>query len=297
MLSRVVKAATLMSTEKLSCVTLKHGTRATVTVVLQGAHVSAWTTEAGHSPIYMSPTAVFAEGKALRGGVPICFPQFSDMGPLAQAHGVARNHLWELVEKAEGGEASTAVFSFKPTDAELVKALAGLVPQFTVRIAGEQLSMDLKMTNVGAETAKFTAALHTYFSVSDIAKLRISGVLDTCRFADNLQARKMCDPAKIAEIDKEVDRIYQAAAGGPVVLHDAGTGVSLEISQRGFQDVVLWNPWIEKAKRLADLPDDGYTKFVCVEAAAALTPLFVAPGESVVGGQTIVVHGPKKATL
>ena len=274
---------------RTSAVVLSHG-GARVKVAVQGAHVEQWTTASGASPIYMSPAAVYADGKALRGGVPICFPQFNDMGPLAQSHGFARNTRWEIGVAEAGADSSHVSFVFKPVDDSQVAGVAGLSATFTVRLWAEKLQMELQVRNDGPDERKFTTALHTYFAVADIGKLRISGVLDSCRYADSLHGRKMFDAAPINRIAQEVDRVYTGTDVGPVVLHD-GTGPALEITQSGFKDVVLWNPWIEKAKKLADLPDDGYTKFVCVEAAAALTPFVVPAGGFVAGSQTIVAGG------
>lgn len=250
------------------------------TVYLQGAHVTHWETASGLKPIYLSPTAVFADGKALRGGVPICWPQFSDMGKYKQAHGVARNRVWSLIGSGKGDALFRLVVG--PDDPELPGIHADLI--FGLACVGDELDLALTVCNAGVDTLEFTTALHTYFSVSDITKLQISGGLDEARWADNLQNRRVFDPAPIHNIDKEVDRIYFDVKN-PVLLHDGSTQISIQ--GHDLPDAVLWNPWIEKTKKMSDLPDDGYQKFVCVEHGKIQSPVVLGPKEKWTGRQHI----------
>jgi glucose-6-phosphate 1-epimerase len=128
-------------------------------------------------------------------------------------------------------------------------------------------------------------AFHTYFAVSHISHVAVHG-LDAFSYADNLQKRQICQPAEIRTIDKEIDRIYFDVTN-PVVISDQQR--NLVISGLGLNDVVLWNPWIEKAKKMADLPDDGYLYYVCVEHGVIKSPPEVAPGGHWEGAQEISV--------
>lgn len=273
----------------LPTATLTNAQGASVEVHLQGAHVGVWRTASGHTPLYVSPATVYAEGKAIRGGVPVCWPQFSDMGPIKSAHGFARNSMWDVVGNTDGDSASQLELKLVETAAAGTD-FAGAELRYVVDLRCDELAMTLKVTNGRADPIKFTTALHTYFSVERIEALAISGVLDSVPYADNLQQRQMQPPAPIHSIGEEVDRIYHGSNGKPVVLANASSAWDVAVSADGLNDTVLWNPWIEKAKRLADLPDDGYKQFVCVESAAIAEPVTVAAGGTWSGSQVVTLR-------
>lgn len=264
-------------------VTLKSSDGAAVVVHEQGAHVASWTTADGKEVMYMSPTAVYKDGTPLRGGVPVCFPQFSDMGPF-NAHGVARNRKWSIVEVKEG----LGVFKieFRPGDEKLGDAVhADLF--LTVTFNSSELKLSLKCCNLSSASLSFTTALHTYFSISSISNVNIHG-LDNFNFADNLKKRQVFPPEQIRIIDKEVDRVYFSVTG-PVMIADSVNSRNIVVSGSGLPDVVLWNPWIEKTQKFSDMPPDGYKDFVCVEHGVIQAPYSIPAGESWEGAQVIVV--------
>lgn len=263
---------------------------ASVDVHLQGAHVDNWVTAKKRRPLFMSRDAVFQTGKALRGGIPICWPQFSDLGPIAVMHGYARTAQWHFKRfEVDSNHASTAVFSLQqPEDAP--SPYRHCCVEYVVTLAAERLSVRLDVVNQGTESVTFTAALHTYFSVSDISAVRIEGVLDSVEWADNLEHRAVKPAAEIRTIDKETDRIYRGTGGHPVTVVDTKDGVRTIITANGLDDTVLWNPWIEKAKKMADLNDDAYIQFVCVESAAIKTPVVLLPGAKWSGAQVVNVE-------
>ena len=65
---------------------------------LQGAQVTAWQPPGERPILFTSPNAVFAAGKAVRGGIPIIFPWFGPnrRAPSAPQHGFARTATWHL---------------------------------------------------------------------------------------------------------------------------------------------------------------------------------------------------------
>src|SRR6187402_1031138 len=64
-----------------------------------GAHLLSWRPAGEQEQIYRSPLSHPAPGVAVRGGTPVCFPQFSERGPLPK-HGFARTQAWRLIETA-----------------------------------------------------------------------------------------------------------------------------------------------------------------------------------------------------
>ena len=261
-------------------VTVAHN-GASVVVALQGAHVVGWTTASGATPLYLSPKAAFQRGKAIRGGVPICWPQFSDMGTLP-AHGVARTSSdWTVSENAKG--VLTLAMPYLDTG----------VLRFTVRLDAEHVEFELSFNaSASASAFEFHAALHTYFAVPDVKQVLVQGALDECAYADNLLRREMQPAAPIRVVDREIDRIYKATHGRSVSLTCAGMA-PLTIRGPGFEDTVLWNPWVERTKKIGDLPEDAYQHFVCVESGSIFSKVRVEPGATWRASQIITVNeGP-----
>jgi glucose-6-phosphate 1-epimerase len=133
------------------------------------------------------------------------------------------------------------------------------------------------MTHKGAEPASFTGALHTYLTVGAIEQTHITG-LENTSYLDTIDSDQQKPQTAAVQFDREVDRVYLSNA--PVQVHDAAWGRVLEVSKSGSQATVVWNPWVEKPKRLADLPDEAYHGFLCIEAAnAGHDVIHLAPGQ------------------
>jgi glucose-6-phosphate 1-epimerase len=251
---------------------------ATGRIALNGAHVTDWIPE-GHDPVlYMSAEAVLEVGKPIRGGIPICWPWF---GPhptdsSKPAHGFVRQMLWE-VDVAR--ETETAVdIVLKLSDSAATKAL--WPHAFSARLhvhIGAVLQVTLQATNTGTTAWDMTGALHTYFNVEDVRKVSIHGLHGTQYVEGRLSPDKRPQHGTIS-IDQEVDRMYVSDAA--VIVDDPLWGRELVIEKAGSLATVVWNPWIEKSKRLADLPDEAYPEFLCIEAAnAGEDVVTVQPGQ------------------
>lgn len=242
------------------------------TLALHGAHVTQWQpAHAKHPVIYNSPTAVYREGKAIRGGIPLCWPWFNahPSDPKTHpSHGVARNRFWQLVSaEALNGqivfrlmlEQTDAVGEHVPFDFKLIASIS----------FGETLEVELQTENLSSQPIPVGGALHTYLAISNIADISISGLqntpfIDTTTDPDTLAT----DSDEKLEIAAEVDRTYYGT-GNPVTVHDSGWDRTITIGKRNSLTTVVWNPWVEKAAALGDLPDEAYHDFLCVEAANA----------------------------
>jgi D-hexose-6-phosphate mutarotase len=69
----------------------------TLRVTLHGAQVLSWIS-GGQERLYFSPQSTMDGQAAMRGGVPVCFPQFNQRGPQAERlpkHGFARHLTWQ----------------------------------------------------------------------------------------------------------------------------------------------------------------------------------------------------------
>lgn len=257
---------------------------AEATVLLHGAQLVSWIPAGDQERLYLSPLAQAGEGRAVRGGIPVCFPQFGRRGPLPP-HGFARTRAWQWVEGAERG--GVAIGVLRLTDDAATRALwpHAFEAELSFTLTGLTLDVELAVTNTGDAPFDFSAALHTYLRVDDVRRARLGG-LYAVRYIDSLsgaEQRQEIDPFSFVG---EIDRVYFDAKD-PLALSTAMGRAA--ISQEGFRDVVVWNPGPDQAAALADLPDADWTGFLCVEAGAIGRPVTLAPGEEWFGRQGLEV--------
>ena len=263
---------------------------ARVVVTLHGGHVVSWRAAGSEQEqLYVSPAAQFGAGTSIRGGVPVIFPQFSDRGPGVR-HGFARNRDWCQVQHVDGPDVDTgAQLVLRLVDDAASRSLwpHRFVLDLSVRLHGNTLAMQLTCTNTGSAPWEFSAALHTYLAVQDIAQVRLHG-LNGVDYEDCVVGVHRRQDAQPLQIEGELDRVY-ASVRQSLQLDDAGAAGarSRTIAQQGFADAVVWNPGAEKCAALADMPFDGYRHMLCVEAAQVCKPITLAPGEAWSGAQTL----------
>ena len=250
-----------------------------------GAHVVSWV-PAGETVdrMFVSATSPFEPGKPIRGGVPICFPQFADLGPLPM-HGLVRTRNWERVAEnvlTEG--AAQARFRLSADEATRAQWPHSFVLDYLVSVHGRTLELELTVTNDGDAVFAFTAALHTYLRVADIRTTQVRG-LRGVRYRDkNLRLDDVPEAAAELAIDRPIDRVYHATpAELAVVERDRVTTVGAT----GFTDTVVWNPGPERGAAMGDMEPSGHARMLCVEAAVARTPVEVLPGAAWRGTQRL----------
>lgn len=256
-----------------------------------GAHLSSWIPAGGTEQLFLSRSSEFAPGAAIRGGVPLIFPQFSGMGCLPK-HGFARTAEWRLLHAGQD-EHGVAQASF-----ELTENIARLTiwphvfrAEYTVTLSGQHLRLDFAVHNCGDTSFSFTAALHTYFRLQALAQTEVLG-LQHHDYRDtvlhNTPGRQ--EQARL-QIHEEIDRIYTNIQAP---IHIVQPHQHTLISQTGFQDAVVWNPGAEKNASMADLEAEGYQHMLCVEAAQIAQAIVLAPGRSWNGSQSMeIVSAPK----
>jgi glucose-6-phosphate 1-epimerase len=237
----------------------------TCTVALHGAQVLAFAPRDGRDWLWVSDKALFQVGKALRGGVPVCFPWFGPHpgGGDLPAHGFARTRLWRL-SRVDALDARRVRAELElGSDAATMR----LFPHaFTARLAvtaGEELELAFEVVNTGDAPFAFEVALHTYFAVSAAASVAVGG-LSGCDYADKAaggeRRRQGDEPIRF---DGEVDRVYDG--GGPATLADPSRARPIQIESTGAGSTIVWNPGPIKTRTLADMRPDGFHGFVCVE--------------------------------
>jgi len=251
-------------------------------IYLHGAHVTHFA-PAGQRPVlFMSAQSWFQAGKPIRGGVPVIFPWF---GPRqghteAPAHGFARTRSWTPESIRQQPDGSVVVTLRLEPDAE-TRALWGEPHEWVLRhriTVGAALTMELEIENRGAASFRCEEALHTYFSVSDVAAIQIHG-LENAEYYDKADGmrrkRQENEPIRFAA---ETDRTYIHTAS-QCAIDDPGLHRRIVIEKTHSDSTIVWNPWIAKAQAMPDFGDSEWPAMVCVESGnVADNALEIAPG-------------------
>lgn len=247
-----------------------------------GAQLTSWR-PAGEDRdrLYLSRRARFGTGAVIRGGVPVIFPQFAAEGPLPK-HGFARSACWTPVEDRDSD--ARAVLRLDPALATHPLWPYRYDGELVIELQARSLSIRLRVRNTGSDAFAFTAALHSYFAVDDIATATVRG-LQGLRYRDSADDGTLVeDNAAALRCEGEIDRIYFDA---PAVIELREPQRRLRIRGPGFRDCVVWNPGEAKAAALADLDDGGFRRFVCIEAATIGIPIRLEPGAVWEGAQIL----------
>ncbi len=256
---------------------------ATAVVLLHGAHVVSWCPAGVGEKLFLSERSRYGDGASVRGGIPVIFPQFGQRGPLPR-HGLVRTRRWRLQRAEAGSDDALAVLAL--SDDELTRALWPhcFAIELTVCVHGNRLDVELAVTNTGASDFEFAAALHSYLRVNEVETARLSG-LHGRRFEDTLGGEIHVDTDETLRVEREVDRIYFDVTA-PLRLAEGRS--ALQIAAERFPDVVVWNPWQDKAAALGDLALTDFRRFLCVEAAQIARPITLTPGAEWSGRQSLI---------
>ena len=257
-------------------------------IYLHGAHLTHWAPRDAQPVLYLSPKAVFVPGKAIRGGVPLLFPWFGPRwdgavfdaahGTRSPAHGFARTSVWsvESVSRTAQGEI-VVVLSLGPDAVSRSLGYDHFALKLECRI-GTELHLALHVSNTGAEPMMYEDGLHTYFAVADVHPVRLEG-LTGATYLDKRDgsARKVQAEDRFA-FTRDVDRTY-LHTDADLTLHDPAGRRVVHIAKSGSQTTVIWNPWTVLTPNFADLAEDSWQHFVCVEAVnAEENRIVLAPG-------------------
>ncbi|BBH03437.1 Galactose mutarotase-like superfamily protein [Prunus dulcis] len=267
---------------------LLHNPRgASVQVSLHGGQVLSWRTERGEELLFISSKAIFKPPKAVRGGIPICFPQVGN-GSLEQ-HGFARNRIWvidndppPLHPNDSNGKAYIDLL-LKPSEEDLKIWPHSFEFRLRVSLAAEgYLTLISRIRNINCKPFSFSFAYHPYFSISDISEVRIEG-LETLDYLDNLfQKERFTEQGDALTFESEVDRAYLRSKD-VIAVFDHEKKRTFAVRKEGLPDVVVWNPWEKRSKAIVDLGDEEYKQMLCVNGASIEKPITLKPGEEWTG--------------
>ncbi|XP_057969275.1 putative glucose-6-phosphate 1-epimerase isoform X2 [Malania oleifera] len=265
-------------------VILRNPRGALVRVSLHGGQVLSWRTDRGEELLFTSSKPP----KPVRGGIPICFPQFGTRGSLEQ-HGFARNKIWIIDEnppplhpKDSNGNAHVDLL-LKPSEEDLKVWPHSFELRLRVSLAAEgNLNLISRIRNINGKPFSFSFAYRTYFSVPDISEVRVEG-LETLDYLDNLfQKERFTEQGDALTFESEVDRVYLSSPK-MIAVFDHEKKRTFFIRKGGLPDVVVWNPWEKKSKSMVDFGDEEYKQMLCVDGAAIEKPINLRPGEEWTG--------------
>lgn len=246
-------------------------------IYMHGAHVTDFRKSSGPPLLFMSSESEFTAEKPIRGGVPVIFPWF---GPREgqPMHGHARLDEWEWIDSRLLDDGSVRVTFRLPSagDAEAIYAVT----------VGSTLHLEMAVTNRGASSMDFENCLHTYFHIGEIRQVSLHGLRGS-RYRDQLTGEELTESGETVRFTGETDRVYQDVA--PFLeIEDPVLGRLIRVSKSGSRSTVVWNPWIEKSRRMPDFGDDEYPQMLCVESGNVRgDAVKLAPGATSVLAVTI----------
>jgi len=225
-------------------------------IYLHGAHVTSWKPYGAEEVLFLSSQSRWEDGRAIRGGVPICFPWFGGKAdnPEAPAHGFVRTKPWHLESISQAGNVVT-VSMFTENDETTRRWWPAEFRAVYRATFGRELSLELAVSNTGKTSLRFEEALHTYHRIGDINQARMRG-LDGLQYLDKTDSnRKKLQQGEIA-ITSETDRVYLDTLNA-IGLNDPMLHRATRVMKENSRTTVIWNPWVEKARELSDLEDNG----------------------------------------
>lgn len=244
-------------------------------IFLQGGQITQFVPSGKKPLIWVSSNETFSQGTSIRGGIPICWPWFGTSAKQGwPAHGFARTSLWQADEVHESDEQIyvSLKLPMKQVNTEYWPYPSSLKVEF---ILSDTLRVKLTTVNLGNEPFSFTQALHSYFPTSDIKNTQVDG-LQGASYIEFGEGPFMQD--KVVSFDRETDRVYTQASELQRIMTPQGI---IEVGRENSSSCVLWNPWIEKSKRLSNFANDEYQNMLCLEAANVLDDaVTLEPGQS-----------------
>lgn len=243
----------------------------------QGAQLLAFQASGQPPLLWCSPQASRQPGKAIRGGIPLCFPWFGPHPAEAgmPAHGFARQRDWTLVDARALADALQLEFTLAADAA--TRALWPHDFLATLRMTlGRQLALQLTVANTGTAPFGLAFAFHSYFPLADCRRARVEGLDDSLCIDQLPPGRPRHRQQGAVRFSGETDRIFLHTAGA-CRLVDEVRQQALRIVSEDCRSVIAWNPGPEKTARLADMPPDAWSGMACVESGNVEDDALVLP--------------------
>jgi len=272
-----------------SIIELRHSSGGTCKVSTYAAHLLSWCPSPFNEQIFLGEMAeVGKPGLAIRGGVPICWPQFGNFENAQDSckltHGFVRNlhgAKWALLRQSK--DSVSLVFR---SDDETRKIWAkDFEFIYTVSLGFGSVRMEMEVCNNNSSPLEFTGALHSYWRCSSSEACVVEGLkgfkFDT-GIGSSFRGDAVAEGSSVPIGDKKQTQLYFADAGDAVTLIEHGRR-RLRLTKSNLPDWIVWNNGAENGSNIKDLKDGEYKKYVCVEPGFASRPIRVAPGASWIG--------------
>ncbi|WP_305416589.1 D-hexose-6-phosphate mutarotase [Photobacterium leiognathi] len=251
-------------------------------ISLHGGHL-IWFKPAGDKDIiWLSENAEFDTQKAIRGGIPVCWPWFGKAG--TPSHGFARTSQWTLQEHRENENGVIVSLQLEDNDETRAVWPHKFNNVLTFEI-GTELKVSLTSTNTDSQPWSYGGALHTYFDIADINNIEITGMGST--YLDSTQQGKACEGGDVLTFTSETDRVYTQPEA-TITINDKNNERNILVTNEGHNAAVIWNPWQELSISMGDMADDSFETMVCVESTIHQPSIELAPGQSHTLATTVV---------
>ncbi|MDX3774562.1 D-hexose-6-phosphate mutarotase [Chromatiaceae bacterium AAb-1] len=246
----------------LPCFRLQLG-NATAVIAAYGAQVLSYCPHPQQDTLWLSPKATWHNNTAIRGGVPICWPWFGPVNPAFNPHhqalpnhGLVRNRIWQFHSQQISHNSLSLTLSITVNDLPHVSGDVQLL--FTITLTTQQLQLQLH----SEQPVLQQAALHSYFHTGNIHHTTVQQL--PAVYQDKVKGITVQNAGADLTVSEEIDRIYPQPAAELAI---RTPGHKLLLTQQGQDSAIVWNPWQDRSRQLADLADDAYLEFICVETA------------------------------
>jgi glucose-6-phosphate 1-epimerase len=245
-------------------------------ISLFGGHILSFKPSSDNRErLWLSDNVILDSVKPLRGGVPVCWPWFSDSHNQPDkdlpSHGWVRNQQWDLLDTEDSEQGTRLVLSPKTFNGPGFKGEALLK---LVVFVGQKMSIELITENIGKDSFSYTCALHTYFAVDAISSTKLLGLSGL--YKDKTRDWQSFETPEKYMFNEETDRVHLSTPESLSIKLDEN--ITTEVLSYGHDSVVVWNPWKENAEKMKDMTDDGYKSMLCVETS-------VTQGQQVLPGE------------
>ncbi len=241
-------------------------------ISISGGHLLSWQPKNQEHPvIWLSKQANIARGKSIRGGIPICWPWFGAHSHFADfpSHGYARTADWNVVETATLANGENRIKLTLESDKQYQRYWPYTTPLTLTITVGQRLNISLNTQNNATNTIIISEALHSYFHISDIGDINITG-LEGCDYLDKTENFNRKTQLSSLSFNSETDRVY-VNTHGACVIHDPKLQRRIHVTKSASASTVVWTPWEDKARAMGDLGDNaGWRQMICVESANVL---------------------------
>ncbi|PSV53433.1 D-hexose-6-phosphate mutarotase [Photobacterium sp. GB-1] len=243
-------------------------------ISLHGGHLLWFKPQGEKDIIWLSEKAIFDQSKAVRGGIPICWPWFGQAG--TPSHGFARTSQWSLLEHRENENGVIVSLALEDNEETYAIWPHKFKNVLTFEI-GQELKVSLTSTNTDNQPWSYSGALHTYFDIANINDIDITGMGPN--YLDSTQQGKACEGGSTLTFNSETDRVYTQPEA-TITINDKNNNREILVTNEGHNAAVIWNPWQALSISMGDMADNSFETMVCVESTIHQPSIELTPEQS-----------------